>query len=583
MKRFTIQRRIFLYILLLLSFLLTVIIVANYTVFFEFLKRNEMESAASAAQKTKQNIEIVLKLAYDMSNSLGEKSKILGELKRGDLSYHSDAPEINNMLTQLVSLQEYFDEVNIIGDNGAFLSSNPENNLYSVLKKCQLPDDFRGRMDTLFLDTDRKGYYINTNNDTISFISAIQDILTGQYLGIVIIDINKTYLREAFSASSFKNLEKVMIVNRQGKILFSFPYNVYLGEVIEKNPQLLELQATQITGKVFKKDSIVVSDTIDHSDWKLIRIINTDKIFRSVNMLGKITLYIFIIFIIVSLIASLFLSISFTKPILELISEIKNVEKGDLSVSIITNRNDELGELSNSFNKMVVQLRNLINDKVEHQKKKSDMEFQILQAQINPHFLYNTLNSIKFLAVIQNVENISDMTSAIINLLKYNLSPINTLVPLKVEIESIKNYVSIQKYRYGSNFNIEYDIDSNTSKLKILKFIMQPLVENSIFHGFKNYKYGGEIKIHSRIVEDFLTIEVIDNGSGVAFERIEEDDGPSDKMHKGIGLSNVHERIGLYFGPKYGVSLKSETGVGTVVTIRLPVIKNESDYKGEAV
>lgn len=574
MKRFTIQKRIFLYIVLLVSFLLSSIIVANYTIFFEFLKKNEMESAISTVQKTKQNIEIILKLAYDMSISIGDKSDVLGELKRGDLSNQTEVSQINKMLQQLIGVQEYFDGAYIIGENGTFISSDPKSDLKSVLKRCQLPENIHNKIETLFSESNRKGYYImNTDDSVISFISSIQDNFTGQYIGIVIIDINHTYLREAFSAASFENVEKVMIINRRGDILFSFPFNVYLGEVIEQNPELLDLQTTQVNSKVFKKDSIIVSDTIDYSDWKLIRIINTDKIFRSVNMLGKISLYIFLFFILVSLIASLLLSVSFTKPVVELNNKIKRVEKGDLSVTISTERKDELGELSASFDNMVVQLKNLINEKVDQQKKKSDMEFQVLQAQINPHFLYNTLNSIKWLAVIQNIENISEMTSAIINLLKYNISSKNILVTLEEEIESIKNYVSIQKYRYGSNFNIEYDIDDKTTKLKILKFILQPLVENSIFHGFKNYKYGGEIKIRSQIIDENLLIEVIDNGCGIDKEKNESRNDETGKMHSGIGLNNVHERICIYFGSEYGITVKSEEGNGTCVMLELPIIK----------
>jgi two-component system, sensor histidine kinase YesM len=576
MKRFTIQKRIFLYIVLLVSFLLSSIIIANYTIFFEFLKKNEMESAISAAQKTKQNIEIILKLAYDMSSSIGDKSEVLGELKRGDLSNKTEVNQINKMLEQHIDLQEYFDGVYIIGENGTFISSDPKSDLKSILKRCQLPEDIHNKIESLFSNSNRKGYYLmSSDENVISFISSIQDNFTGQYIGIVIVDINHTYLREAFSAASFENVEKVMIVNRRGDILFSFPFNVYLGEVIEQNPELLDLQTTQVNSKVFNKDSIIVSDTINYSDWKLIRIINTDKIFRSVNMLGKISLYIFLFFILVSLIASLLLSVSFTKPVVELNNKIKRVEKGDLSVTISTERKDELGELSASFDNMVVQLKNLIKEKVDQQKKKSDMEFQVLQAQINPHFLYNTLNSIKWLAVIQNIENISEMTSAIINLLKYNISSKNILVTLGEEIESIKNYASIQKYRYGSNFNIEYEIDDNTTNLKILKFILQPLVENSIFHGFKNYKYGGEIKIRSQIINENLLIEVIDNGCGIDKEKSESHDDETGKMHSGIGLNNVNERICIYFGSKFGITVKSEEGNGTCVMLTLPIIKKE--------
>ncbi|MGI6777595.1 MAG: sensor histidine kinase [Acetivibrionales bacterium] len=580
MKRFTIQRRIFLYIVLLVSLLLSIIIVANYTVILGFLKKNEVDSAISAAQKTKQNIEIILKLANDLSASLGEEKEIQIELNRKNITYEYRIEQINKLLEQFISLQEYFDAVSIIGSDNKFFSSNPVFDLKKVLSRCQLPEDYYDKMGELFSYSNRYGYYVMvTDESAISYISPILDNYTSEYIGIVIVDINYTYLREAFTAASFEYTEKVMVADRHGKILFSSPRHVYLGEVIEKHPELLNELSIQLNSKVFGKGSIIVSDTIDYSGWKLIRIINTDKIYRSVNMLGQITLYIFIFSILFSLIASLLLSVSFTKPIVELNQKIKRVEKGDLSVAINTERKDELGELSASFNKMVAQIKNLINYKVEQQKKKSDMEFQILQAQINPHFLYNTLNTIKWLAVIQDVDNIGEMASAIINLLKYNISSPNKLVTLSEEIESIKNYVSIQKYRYGNNFSVEYIIDEKTVNLKMLKFILQPLVENSIFHGFKNYKYGGKIIIRSRVEDKFLIIEVIDNGCGIEKENGEHIELKIDKMHNGIGLANVHERIKLYFGAEYGITINSEKGVGTCVLIRLPVIDDKIHLK----
>ncbi len=577
MKKHTIQRRIFIYILLLVVFLLTSLIVANYTVFLEYLKNNEMESAVNAAQKTKQNIEIILKLANDMSVAISDKSEIQSELKSIAESNYYDKDRINLLLEQLTDMQEYFDGIYVIGDNGKFFTSDHESQLEDVLEKYQIPMDLHNKIGTMFLRSSRNGYYVmNSNESTISLISPILHNVTGEFKGVVIIDINYAYLREAFSAASFERVEKVMIVNPQGNILFSFPYNVYLGEVIEENPQLLELQTVQMNRKVFGKDCIIVSDTIDYSGWKLIRIINTDKIYSSVNMLGRITIYVFMVFIVVALAASLLLSVSITRPIVELNKKIKKVESGDLSAAISIDRKDELGELSASFNKMVVQIDNLIHEKVEHQKKKSDMEFQVLQAQINPHFLYNTLNSIKWLAVIQNIENISEMTSAVINLLKYNISTKSTLVTLEDEIESIKNYVNIQKYRYGSNFNITYNLDDNTLHLRILKFILQPLVENSIFHGFKNFKYGGEIRIRSEIRDGYLVIEVQDNGSGIAQVENDQNDKNVGKMYSRIGLNNVDERIRLYFGLEYGIHIYSEANIGTCVSIKLPVIEKEN-------
>ena len=228
---------------------------------------------------------------------------------------------------------------------------------------------------------------------------------------------------------------------------------------------------------------------------------------------------------------------------------------------------------------MVVKLKGLINGMLKEQKKKTDMEFEILQAQINPHFLYNTLDSIRWLAVIQNVENISEMSSALINLLKYNISKKGTIVSLKEEIDGIKNYETIQKYRYGDTFCIEYNIQEETLDCKIIKFILQPLVENAIFHGINVSDSDAKIKITSEIQNNDLVIKVIDNGVGMNVLNRDDNSIKKKKMHTGIGLNNIEERIKLYFGEKYGIEIFSKIDVGTTVKITLPLVRTAEEIK----
>jgi two-component system sensor histidine kinase YesM len=250
------------------------------------------------------------------------------------------------------------------------------------------------------------------------------------------------------------------------------------------------------------------------------------------------------------------------------------VENGHLDINVKVNSQDEFGQLSQSFDNMVVKLKDYMDKEFNEQKKKSEMKFQILQNQINPHFLYNTLDSVKWLATIQNVPNISEMVTSLINLLRYNLLDTDRLTTLAEEIEGVKNYIVIQKYRYGNIFTVSYNISESIMSCKILRFILQPIVENAIYHGFENLSKQGAIEINAYQTDQNLTIEVIDNGSGPGIDNIGENIvyQRSDSFN-GIGLNNIQERIQLYFGAQYGLKLfAGENNKGTIVTITVPFI-----------
>lgn len=579
MHKITIRAKIFFYISSLIILSLIIISFAVYFLFYQTLVDNEKKYAIQTSDKTKQNIEFVLNLINNTGSALGSDPGLISELESENNllsdNYLDAQNKINTMLQNTMSLQQYIKGIYILSPRGDYFTSNvgvKESELIKIFSTYLKDGDM---VKEQFTGTHNVTYHPMFNTSVISYIRPIYNANTGKILAFVIIDIDYDSLKEMFTISSIQYNEKVLVIAPNGETIFNFPYNAILDDIIQKNPILMTEKKLQLNADVFGNRSIIISNTIDFTDWKIIRVVSYQKIHEDIGYIEKGAIYIFVIFIFISVLASFAISSALTNPIKELNSKFKMMEKGDLSVSINFKSRDEMGELGNSFNKMVIKLKSLINSIVEEQKRKSDMEFQILQAQINPHFLYNTLDSIKWLAIIQNVNNIANMSTALINLLKYNISKGSVIVSLSQELESINNYIVIQKYRYGDIFDVVFDIADETTDCQVLRFIIQPIVENSIIHGFENTESKGMLQIISKIEEDNLIIQVIDNGTGISSEDLDKLIQSEDykKKFSGIGIQNVQERIKVYFGEKYGMTFESVLGHGTKVSVYLPINK----------
>ena len=226
-----------------------------------------------------------------------------------------------------------------------------------------------------------------------------------------------------------------------------------------------------------------------------------------------------------------------------------------------------------------------MNQRIEDEKQKKDYEYRMLQSQINPHFMHNTLNSIKWMATIQNAPGIAEMTTALSRLLKNISNGTATLIPISQELNLIQDYFTIQKYRYGGTITMSVQVDNDALlSCLILKFTMQPLIENAIFHGIEPKGTSGSIHIHIfEDTENHIHIDVHDDGIGiepqVAATLLEQDTpNTGSSFFKEIGIGNVHKRLQYEFGTQYGLSITSSTGQGTTVTILLPSKRKEENY-----
>ena len=282
------------------------------------------------------------------------------------------------------------------------------------------------------------------------------------------------------------------------------------------------------------------------------------------------------IIMLLGLILTFLLNRIINRPLSKLLEKMKLISAGDFSYDPTIEWENELGIIGKGINNLSENIALLMNKRLEDEKEKNQLEYEILQSQINPHFLYNTLNSIKWMASIQNATGIAEMTTALSKLLRSVSKDVKQIHSLSEEIKLLDHYFIIQKYRYGGNLSLSYTIeDSHILECKVPKFTLQPIVENAIFHGIEPKQSKGKINIHIYTGHgNLLIIDIHDNGIGMTKKQIysilnSAHDHKLDFFKK-IGINNVNMRIKHSFGKSFGLTIKSSHKIGTTVQIKLP-------------
>ncbi len=278
-----------------------------------------------------------------------------------------------------------------------------------------------------------------------------------------------------------------------------------------------------------------------------------------------------------SVVAAWGLSRSIYTPIKKLHDVTTTITKNDLQALMTSDNVDEITELGMSFNIMIGKIKELLDSKIKEQENLKKAELRALQAQINPHFLYNTLDTIIWMAESKKTDQVVKIVSALSNFFRISLSKGMDWITIGEEVERIRSYLTIQRMRYRDILDFKIEVDEDVSENTILKLVLQPLVENALYHGIKNKRQGGTIIVRARRKsKDEVLLEVEDNGIGFTPEKLAqlrtdlEDDSGEIKLESGFGLGNVNKRIRLYYGKPYGLSVKSEYTAGTCVTLVIP-------------
>ncbi|MFC4322392.1 sensor histidine kinase [Litchfieldia salsa] len=473
---------------------------------------------------------------------------------------------------------EYVMNIRIIGLDGKAISE--DHGVHQLDNQT-----YKNLLTTTFNNQQRSPVIKSTYKNSTPALSLTSTISNGEskeVIGIMNIIIKASGFKDILYDTSTQLSGTFQVESENGDTLFISPEFASVTEITDRN-----MIAEKSSGYFSEGSTFVVFYTSELTGWKFIRYTPLSDItkdtteIKSLIILTVGTSIIFIIFLYFIITSKLIL------PLRVLQYKMNQASSGDFTVKINNHSSDEIAQLGQNFNSMIYKIKTLLDKSVNEQKQLKIAELKTMQAQINPHFLYNTLETIIWMAEAKNTPKVIEITKALSHFFRISLSKGKDLILLKDEIEHIRNYLVIQKMRYQDILDVTFHLNEDILKYEIIKLTLQPLVENAIYHGIKNKRGKGFVRIKGDFTpEGYICIDVIDNGIGMSEEKLEDirlqlSRGiPFDKDKGGFGMVNVHNRIQLHYGTPFGLKINSWYGSGTRVSLIIPVVDgdiNEED------
>ncbi|MGG1550495.1 sensor histidine kinase [Paenibacillus ferrarius] len=407
----------------------------------------------------------------------------------------------------------------------------------------------------------------------------------------IAVDLDLNAIEEALFKINKKEQMNLALITSSGKIIAGFsenrgPLNVQdhtfsIGETSAE--QILDTTGTSL--QLHTKEGVPVSilkKPTEKFNWFIISINDESRLKAALSRLETYYIGLLAAGLILSLFISFFIAKYIRNPLYALKTKMKRVEQGDLKTTVPMKRNDEFGDLSLAFDRMLQQIVELIRRSELHNELERKLEIQVLQSQINPHFLYNTLGSISNVIRLGQIEKVDVVIGSLISILEYGIADASEKVSLRQELHNVSDYIAIQNIRYNRHFDLIEQIEEGLMDFPVFRMLLQPIVENSIFHGYNGGGIEGSITIHAYRKGSIVMIEVIDQGEGIPADHIRHilTSEPRDLevKRKRIGLNNIHGRIRLHYGEQFGLQIISIPKELTCVRAVFPV----GTFKGDA-
>lgn len=407
------------------------------------------------------------------------------------------------------------------------------------------------------------------SNPVLSMTSTIVSDRSKEVIGFINILIKSSVFKNILNEAALNSSGTFHIESETGKLLFS-------------NPQFANAPvSTQINGNksgFFSEGAtFIVYETSNLTGWKVIRYAPLTEITKEAHEIRSLIVLTVGSLVILTIGLYFFITSKLILPLRMLKEKMKQASQGDLDVKIVNKGTDEIADLSENFNSMIIKIKALLTKSVNEQKQLKIAELRTMQAQINPHFLYNSLETIIWMAEAKKGPQVIEITKALSYFFRISLSKGKDLILLEDEVSHVRNYLTIQKMRYRDILDVNFHLNDDILKYKIIKLTLQPIVENAIYHGIKNKRGKGFVRIKGDFTsEGNIAIDVIDNGIGMSEDKLREvrlqlSSGlPFEKDQGGFGMVNVHQRILLQYGPSFGITINSLYGSGTRVSLIIP-------------
>ncbi|MBQ6448496.1 sensor histidine kinase [Cytobacillus oceanisediminis] len=397
----------------------------------------------------------------------------------------------------------------------------------------------------------------------------------------LIIDIDVSLLNRIVNDIKLGEKGYVYFTDRAGEVKF-FPVDTSHPKFIKElmnNDRLLNAEKGSFEEKVEGNHYLVNFKRSEITGWNIIGVTYADELNADINKIRQLTLVIAVGSLLVVVLISVYLTNILTNPIRDLRRTIKRFADDNLAIRAQVKTNDEIGQLASSFNDLMNRIQWLVQKTMDDQVKIRKIEMKALQELIKPHFVYNTLDSIIGLLEQERIEEALDLIEALGMFFRTSLSHGKDIILIDAEVEHIRNYFTIQKFRFFNRFDTKVEVDEEILNYETIKLILQPLVENAIYHGVRLMKKKGLIEIRGKEKEGVVVLEVIDNGVGMSAEKVNHINNvltgveKTEDENEYFGIRNVNERIKLTYGIEYGIYFKSKPNEGTSVTIILPIVK----------
>ncbi len=470
----------------------------------------------------------------------------------------------------------------VLLDNGLSVKSRYFAFLDRNSSKSGMYEKVKNRNSESWFKMDQGSEIVDTMGEPVLTLAyPMKDLATERTRGIIAVEIKEFFLQKLLSVDIGED-GLVYLMNEQNQVITTDLGNHAPGRIAH---YLDITQKTAIGDEALVIDEqkeIMICKRLPISHWVVVGIVSKSHLRQNGTVIAFTIAWVCLLFWILTVIISRLVTKYELLPIRQMIAFVKVVESGNFQKKLPIVRNDEIGALTKSFNNMTEKLSDLIDKVYQEQQRLRKAEFKAMQAQISPHFLYNTLDSINWLSRQGKNEEVTEMVAALSSFFKIGLSRGKDLIPIEQEIEHVRSYLTIQKIRYRSKF--EYFIMENHAldNFFVPKLILQPLVENSLYHGIKVSEHKCTIMISVLDFGDSIVFEVMDDGVGMTPEQLEElrksMSGIDDNKHEIFGVVNVNDRIQILSGKEYGLTFESEHLVGTVASIRIRKISEDESH-----
>ncbi len=558
-----------------LTMILTPVILLS---FFEFYYSKKMLAdktndylknlAAVTLSKIDSTVSDIENVAFYINgnNTIQASLKAEKQVVGNRVAYYELHSDIRQILASYVLLRQEINAICIHSESGRE---------YTYTKTRNGPS-----LDITRYIRDEKQYWAVDKNHIV-LMKKLYAFPTQSLLGYIALDVNAKSLYDIIADIDLTKSGRIFLVNEEGRILAT-ESETLSGELLDEPYRnfLGENEAFYNNVRVGNTYYSVYNSGAISNGWYMVLAIPRDYYMRDITKLKNVIIPITFTTALLTALLSILVSRGITRPLRFLSGAMEDFGQGNFDINCKVDSEDEIGRLSHTFNQMVMDMNSLVNTVYEQKVMKQEAQMKSLQMQINPHFLYNTLDTINWMARIRHVDEIGDMVAALSNMMRYSLEK-KSFVRLGEEVKSLKDYIAIQNYRYRDKMVAEIEIDESLMSLYIPRLLIQPILENAIVHGIEEKLDKGHILVAARREDEDLYIQIMDDGVGMTEETmshiLREDYSMKKSGHTSIGVVNVNRRIQMIYGKDYGLLVQSVLGAGTKITIHIPAREEEQE------